>query len=80
MGILIKVSPKGTETIDEHEQYTWSVIIEEMNTKCNEKKSVVICKFQLGNMITDGTGYKYGILLNIGSNAGGNLKAVGYYR
>ncbi|MFH1051905.1 MAG: hypothetical protein V1779_13370 [bacterium] len=80
MGIIIKCSSKNTEEVDGHEQYTWSVILEEMNTKCSEKKSVVICKFQLGNTINDGESYKFGILLNIGSSAGGNVKAVAYYR
>jgi hypothetical protein len=80
MGIIIKCSSKNTEIVNEHEQNTWSIILEEMNTKCAEKKSVVICKFQLGNTITDGSSYKYGIILNIGSSAVGNIKAVAYFR
>ncbi len=80
MGILIKVSSKNTELVDGEEQHTWSLILEEMNTKCSEKKSVVICKFQLGNTSTDGESNNFGILLNISSSSGGNVKAVAYYR
>lgn len=80
MGVLIKVSPKKTELINEHEQYTWSVIVEEMNTKCDEKRSVVICKFQLGNLSMSDQPYKYGVIYNISSNASGSVKATGYYR
>lgn|GEM_PF-7027469 len=80
MGILIKASSKNTEVVSEHDQYTWSLILEEMNTKCAEKKSVVICKFQVGNTSTDGESYKKGVTLNIGSSSGGNVKAVAYYR
>ena len=80
MGVLIKVAPKKTELINEHEQFTWSVILEEMNAKCDEKRSVVICKFQLGNLNFSDQQYKYGILFNISSNVSASVKAVAYYR
>ncbi|ROL58837.1 hypothetical protein D9V86_11460 [Bacteroidetes/Chlorobi group bacterium ChocPot_Mid] len=80
MGILIRASSKSTEIVNGVEQSTWSLILEEMNTKCLEKKSVVICKFQVGNIANDGKTVTKGILLNISSNSGGNVKAIGYYR
>lgn len=80
MGILIRASSKNTEIVNGVEQSTWSLILEEMNTKCLEKKSVVICKFQVGNTAKDANSVKKGILLNISSNSSGNIKAIGYYR
>lgn len=80
MGIIIRASAKSTEIVNGVEQCTWSLILEEMNTKCLEKKSVVICKFQVGNVAKDGESVTKGILLNISSNSGGNIKAVAYYR